>query len=99
MNRKRILWNRRKLLKAGAGVSAAAASGLLSTPAITQQRILYVNTWGGAWTTAEEAAYFKPFTAATGIQIRTVAPVSFAKLKAQVQTGSYEWDVTSLNES
>ena len=58
-----------------------------------------VNTWGGSWTAAEEAAFFKPFTEATGIRVRTVAPVSYAKLKAQVQSGSYEWDVTEINQS
>jgi len=38
-----------------------------------------------------------PFTAATGIQIRTITPVSFARIKAQVQSGSYQFDMTSVN--
>src|SRR5262249_4074018 len=42
-------------------------------------------------------AFFKPFTAATGVQIRTVTPVSYGKIKAQVQARSYEFDMTSIN--
>jgi len=89
--------SRRRLLTAAAGTTAIAAlGGTLARPAIAQQRVVYVNTWGGSWTAAEDAAYFKPFTQATGIQVRTVAPVSFAKLKAQVQSGQYEWDASGL---
>ena len=62
-----------------------------------QTRTLYVNSWGGSFTAAQEVAYFKPFTALTGIQIRTVTPVSYGKIKAQVQTGRYEFDLTSIN--
>ena len=45
---------------------------LITERTIAQTCTLYVNTWGGSYTAAQDAAYFKPFTAATGIQIRTV---------------------------
>src|SRR5712691_7913260 len=79
--------------------SGAAIVGplLLTDRTIAQTRTLYVNTWGGSYTAAQDAAYFKPFTAATGIQIRTITPVSFARIKAQVQSGSYQFDMTSVN--
>src|SRR5262249_11440295 len=79
--------------------SAAALVGplLVSERTIAQTRTLYVNSWGGSYTAAQEAAYFKPFTAATGIQIRTVTPVSYGRAKAQVQSGRYEFDMTSVN--
>jgi putative spermidine/putrescine transport system substrate-binding protein len=88
---------RRTFLKGFAVTATAAAAGplIITDRTIAQTRAIYVNTWGGSWTAAEEAAFFKPFTDATGIRVRTVAPVSYAKLKAQVQSGSYEWDVTS----
>src|ERR1051326_3957161 len=83
------------LRRAGAAAAASLLGPLVVTGrTIAQTRTVYVNTWGGSWTAAEEAAFFKPFTDQTGIRVRTVAPVSFAKLKAQVQSGSYEWDVT-----
>jgi len=93
--------DRRTFLK---GVMATAAAGAVGPLVITertiaQTRTIYVNTWGGSWTAAEEHAYFKPFTAETGIRIRTISPVSYAKLKAQVQSGSYEWDLTSITQS
>ena len=72
-----------------AGAAAATASFgplLLSERTIAQTRTLYINSWGGSYTAAQDAAFFKPFTAATGIQIRAVTPVSYGKIKAQVQT-------------
>jgi putative spermidine/putrescine transport system substrate-binding protein len=89
---------RRRFLGNAIAASGAAVLGplIVTERTIAQTRTVYVNTWGGSWTAAEEAAFFKPFTAQTGIQVRTVAPVSFAKLKAQVQSGSYEWDITAI---
>ena len=79
-------------------MTAAALGPLIITDrTIAQTRTLYVNSWGGSFTAAQEAAYFKPFTAATGIQIRTITPVSYGKVKAQVTTGRYEFDMTSIN--
>jgi putative spermidine/putrescine transport system substrate-binding protein len=86
------------ICNSGAAVTAAALGPLIITDrTIAQTRTLYVNSWGGSFTAAQEAAYFKPFTAATGIQIRTITPVSYGKVKAQVTTGRYEFDMTSIN--
>jgi putative spermidine/putrescine transport system substrate-binding protein len=86
---------RRTFLKTA--VVATALAPVAARRAAAQDNTLNVNTWGGSWTAAEDAAYFKPFTEKTGIKINTVTPVSFAKLKAQVQTRSYEWDVSTIN--
>jgi putative spermidine/putrescine transport system substrate-binding protein len=86
------------LCKSGAAVATATLGPLIITDrTIAQTRTLYVNSWGGSFTAAQEAAYFKPFTALTGIQIRTITPVSYGKIKAQVTTGRYEFDMTSIN--
>ncbi len=92
---------RRAFLKGFAATATAAAAGplIVTDRTIAQTRTIFVNTWGGSWTAAEEAAFFKPFAEATGIRVRTVAPVSYAKLKAQVQSGSYEWDVTAITQA
>jgi putative spermidine/putrescine transport system substrate-binding protein len=86
--------SRRTVLK-GAGFALAST---LAAPFVAraQDNTLYINTWGGPWEEAARAHLFDPFTAATGVQIRTVSPVSFAKLAQQVQTGIYEFDVTTL---
>lgn len=89
-----ILPNRRRFLQG----SAALAAGALAMPYVARadDKVLYINSWGGPWLEAAKANLFDPFTAETGIEIRTVSPVSFAKLAAQVKTGVYEFDVTTL---
>jgi putative spermidine/putrescine transport system substrate-binding protein len=77
----------------------AAGATALALPYVRRARaadVLYVNTWGGPWEEAARTFLFAPFTQATGVEIRTVSPVSFAKLAAQVRTGVYEFDVTTL---
>src|SRR3982074_1930577 len=86
---------RRFLQKAAA--TAAVGPLIITDRTIAQTRTLYVNSWGGSYTAAQDAAFFKPFTAATGIQIRTVTPVAYGKIKAQVQSRTYEFDMTSVN--
>lgn len=85
--------SRRAML--AAAVTSPLAMPFLSSRSRTAQT-LYVNTWGGRWEESAWANLFKPFTAATGIEIRTVSPVSYAKLAAQARTGVYEFDVTTI---
>lgn len=86
--------DRRTFLK----TAGAALTTTLAMPYIAkaQENVLYVNTWGGPWEEAARKHLLDPFTAETGVEIRTVSPVSFAKLAQQVQTGTYEFDVTTL---
>ena len=58
---------RRTFLKGVAATAALAGPLIVTDRTIAQSRTIYVNTWGGSWTAAEEAAFFKPFTAQTGI--------------------------------
>src|SRR5262249_45258142 len=92
---------RRTFLKGIAATATAAAAGplIITEHTIAQTRPIYAKTWGGSWPAAEEAAFFKPFTDQTGIRVKTVAPVSYAKLKAQVQSSSYEWDITAITQA
>jgi putative spermidine/putrescine transport system substrate-binding protein len=81
----------------GGAVAAGAALGMpMVRRAEAQSNVLYVNTWGGTWEAAARKNLFDPFTRETGVQIRTVSPVSYAKLTAMVRTGVYEFDVTTL---
>lgn len=86
--------DRRTFLKGG-GV-ALASTIAMPYVARAQEKVLYINTWGGPWEEAARANLFDPFTAETGIEIRTLSPVSFAKLAQQTKTGVYEFDVTTL---
>jgi len=89
-----LMPDRRRFLKA----AGAAITASLAAPYVVraQEKILYVNTWGGPWEAAAKTHLIDPFTAETGIQVKTVSPVSFAKLAQQVKTGTYEFDVTTL---
>ena len=85
------------------GMLALGAGSLLGAPALVrsasaQTRTVYVNSYGGVWESSWRKAFFEPFTAQTGIAIKTVPGVSFAKLKAQVQTRNFEWDVINLGD-
>jgi putative spermidine/putrescine transport system substrate-binding protein len=78
---------------------AVAGGAVLSMPAFRRlhaAETLYVNSWGGPWERAAARHLFEPFTRETGAEIRPVSPVSFAKLAAQVRSGAYEFDVTTL---
>lgn len=89
--------SRRTALMLGAG-------SLLGAPAVIggargQGKTVFVNSYGGVWETSWRKAFFDPFTAQTGIEIKTVPGVMFAKLKAEVQTGNYEYDQSNLGDT
>ena len=88
--------SRRRALALGAGTLLAAPE--VVRPARAQGRAVYVNSYGGVWESSWRKAFFEPFTAQTGIEIKTVPGVSFAKLKAQVRTRNFEWDVINLGD-
>src|SRR5271156_2556755 len=95
--RKRMTMSRRVVLKLGAGCALGAPAVIRTASA--QAKTIYVNSYGGVWETSWRKAFFDPFTAQTGIAIKTVPGVSFAKLKAEVTTGNYEYDQTNLGDS
>ncbi|MBC57177.1 MAG: ABC transporter substrate-binding protein [Confluentimicrobium sp.] len=88
--------NRRSVLKAGVAAGTVALTAPYVSSAEAAENVLYVNTWGGAWEASAKKHLFDPFTADTGVEIRTVSPVSLAKLAAQKRSGVYEFDVTTL---
>ncbi len=95
------LITRRGLLRTG-----AAGATLLAAPAILSRRsqaaddkVIYVNSWGAGYTRALKDAVFGPFTAETGIEVRVVEPVSFAKLKATVEAKTWDFDVTAFSST
>src|SRR5215831_16410723 len=95
VSRRGVITRRNMLATAGGALIAAP---FVRTSAQAQGKIVYVNSYGGVWETSWKKAFFDPFTAQTGIQIKTVPGVSFAKFKAQVQTRNYEWDIVNLGD-
>ena len=86
----------RRLFVGASAVGLASITSPYVMRGYANDSFLYVNTWGGVWEEAVANNVIEPFTDETGIEIRTVSPVSFAKLAAQVRSGVYEFDVTTL---
>lgn len=81
----------------GGTLAGALAPSSIVRRASAQEKTVYIQSYGGLATQAEESAYYKPFTAETGIEVRPVTPWSYAKLKAEVQSGNYEFDLSTMN--
>ena len=77
----------------------AAAALLAAVPGLgwaAEQR-LTVATWGGIYTEASRKAFFEPFTAETGIEIRTDQyGGGLSDIRAQVESGNIFWDVVDF---
>lgn len=86
--------SRRAILKGAAGATAATTLGMPFV-ARAQSSQIVVATSGGQLEAAYEAAYYGPFTEATGVEI-IKAPTDYAKLKAMVDAGAPEWDVAQM---
>lgn len=86
--------NRRRFL-ATSGATALA----LSTPYVARGQAkgqVTVCSWGGAFMDAQRAAFFKPFSEATGIEVVETTTPEFAKIRAMVESGNTEWDVVNI---
>jgi putative spermidine/putrescine transport system substrate-binding protein len=83
----------RRALAAGSLGAALAGSTL---PVRAQGVTITVNGSGGSLAQILTRIYELPFTQATGIRVRPTAPVSLARLRAMVETGNMEWDLTEM---
>ena len=87
---------------AAAGLAVLAAAFWLAGagPGAAADRTLTVATWGGAYEHSQKKAYFEPFTAATGIRIRTARyNGGLADLRRQRRGGSVDWDVIDMTKA
>jgi putative spermidine/putrescine transport system substrate-binding protein len=85
--------------------TAVAAAGLamlgLGTFGATQAaESITVVSWGGAYTKSQIKAYHEPFTAKTGIAVRSEDyNGGLAEVKAQVEAGNVIWDLVDVEVS
>jgi len=87
-----------KLSRRAFTLGATVAVGALTVrPVFAQDIEIVVNGSGGALAETIKKLFEDPFTKQTGIKVRTTAPVSLPKLKAMVESGNVEWDLTELN--
>jgi len=75
-------------------VLAPLTAAAQSEPAKPKQ--IVVNASGGSMGSAMRKAYYDDFEKDTGIRVVETSPVDLGKLKAMVQSGSAEWNVTEL---
>ena len=57
--------------------------------AYAEEKVLYVNTWGGAWEIAARKNLFDPFTRETGIEIRTLQGLDSSFRSGEVIFGDH----------
>lgn len=81
---------------------AAAASALLLAGCSTgggeagsTDSLTFVS-WGGAFQDAQVDAFATPFTDATGVRVLSDGPSDYSKVKAQVETQNFDWDVVTV---
>jgi len=82
-------------------LGGAVAGGSLAGPAFGQAEPpkpahIVVNHSGGSMGTAMRKAFFNGFEKKYGIRVVETSPVDMGKLRATVQSGNVEWDVTEI---
>ena len=89
--------NRRQAVSLLGGAAAVGAAGPAfgqAEPAKPAQ--LVVNHSGGSMGTAMRKAFFNGFEKKYGIKVVETSPVDMGKLRATVESGNVEWDVTEI---
>ncbi|PWC19076.1 ABC transporter substrate-binding protein [Brenneria roseae subsp. roseae] len=91
--------SRRRLIKQGSIISAGMALNTFSVPAVFAKSNpeVIVRGLGGAYQEAMESAVYKPFTAATGINVK-IQPSTAAQILAMVRSGQVSIDVLDLGD-
>jgi len=86
--------SRRQFTKRMLAGSAAAFATVARPRAGAAAGELTIIGWGGAHEESLKKAVYEPFTAATGIRIKSISVTNqLAGLKAQVQANNPEWDI------
>jgi putative spermidine/putrescine transport system substrate-binding protein len=86
------LLSRRTLLRASAAAAAWAASSTISSSQ-EEEKILNIGSHGGILEDVLRESVYNPFTAETGIEIRTSPYPNLAKVQAMVQTNTVDIDL------
>jgi len=84
--------NRRNLILGGTALTFAAPSIVRAQ----DKGQVVISSWGGAFMDAQRAAFFEPFTAATGIKVVETTTPEFGKIRAMVESGNTEWDIVNI---
>jgi putative spermidine/putrescine transport system substrate-binding protein len=80
---------------AGAALVTASVGPFVHTT-MAKGGTLRVCSYGGSYQESQRKALMQPFADQFGVKIIEASGPDIAKVKAQVDTGSYEWDVVDL---
>ncbi|NYD57602.1 putative spermidine/putrescine transport system substrate-binding protein [Nocardioides marinisabuli] len=78
------------------GSLAALATACGGADGSTGEKALTYVSWGGALQEAQTSAFLDPFAEQASVTVRQDSPTDYAKLKAQAESGSVEWDVVQV---
>jgi len=82
-------------LATGAALVTASVGPFVHTT-MAKGKTLKVCSYGGSYQESQRKAFFQPFADQFGVKIIEASGPDIAKVKAQVDTKSYEWDVVDL---
>ena len=93
--------NRRQAVSLLGGAAAVGAGSSFAGPAFGQAEPpkpaqIVVNHSGGSMGTAMRKAFFNGYEKKYGIKVVETSPVDIGKLRAIVESGNVEWDVTEI---
>lgn len=80
-----------------AAMAAVAACPRIARAAKTfdGQKVVFAS-WGGSFQDAQKAAFCDPFAEATGATVVQAGPITYAKLRAMLESGNPTWDVVDI---
>jgi len=85
----RARMTRRRFLASTAAAGSAATWPLILTPGLAKaSRKLVIALWGGNYQEAMEAAFLKPFSKETGIEVVVAGAPDMAKVRAMTKSKS-----------
>src|SRR3954465_5004482 len=85
---------REALIMAGAAALAGSRGAFAQEPPKPAQ--IVVNHSGGSMGTAMRKAFFTTYEKKYGIKVVETSPADFGKLRAMVDSGNVEWDMTEI---
>jgi putative spermidine/putrescine transport system substrate-binding protein len=90
-------FDRRHFVSAFAAVAATAALPRAARAAkkFEGQTVVFAS-WGGSFQDAQKAAFCEPFAQETGATVVQAGPISYAKLRAMLESGAPTWDVVDV---
>ncbi len=90
---------RRRALQSAAASLAGLALPAIWTPARAQEKRIVVRDPGGPYADGFSEAFYKPFKAATGVEVVPVVAQAdpTAQIKGMVDAKNYAWDMALLN--